>query len=600
MTATAKIKNNFVINVATVNGSGSQSANSVLLKSLFRMGIPVGGKNVFPSNIAGLPTWFWIRASQEGFLGRKKLADIVVTLNPQTYKEDINTLKPGGFYIYSADFILSDADKRSDVTFIPVPFKKLVDQATDAIKIKKLLINMLYVGILSELLKLDSEIVRNCIKDQLGKKASVLETNIKAFELGIEFARRELANIQLPFAVEKQPLQKNKIIIDGNSASALGMINGGCTFASWYPITPSSSVMESLIKYSEKLRLDEIGKKKIAVVQAEDELAAFSMVLGAGWAGARAVTATSGPGLSLMAEGAGYAYFAEVPSVIWDVQRAGPSTGLPTRTLQSDLLFASQLSHGDKRHPLLIPGTPEECYEFGQTCFDLAERLQQLVIVLSDLDLGMNLWISNEFKAGGKAYDRGKVLDFAELEKRNGFERYGDADGDGVPYRTLVGNAHPKAAYFTRGSGHNAKAQYTENSKEYKDNHLRLERKWQTAKNIVPAPIIKTQKNNVGLVFYGSTQVVIDEVLHELNKMGIQVDTMRIRALPFTASVEQFLIEHKTIYVIEQNRDAQMRSLLRIDFPENAAKLKSILHYDGTPITSDDIIEQYVTLERGQ
>jgi 2-oxoglutarate ferredoxin oxidoreductase subunit alpha len=591
--------NNFVINIATVNGSGSQSANNVLLKSLFRMGIPVGGKNVFPSNIAGLPTWFWIRANQKGFLGRKKFADIVVTLNPQTYKEDIKTLAPGGFFIHAAELVLSDSEKRNDVTIVPVPFKKLVDQATDAIKIKKLLTNMIYVGVLSELLKLDMEIVKKCIQDLLGKKASVLESNMKAFDLGAEFAKTELQSLKIPFQVQKQAPPTNKIIIDGNSAGALGLINGGCTFASWYPITPSSSLMESFIKFSEKLRVDQNGKRKFAVVQAEDELAAFSMVLGAGWAGARAITATSGPGLSLMAEGAGYAYFAEIPSVIWDVQRAGPSTGLPTRTLQSDLLFASQLSHGDKRHPILIPGTPEECYEFGQTCFDLAERLQQLIIVLSDLDLGMNLWITDEFQVGTKSYDRGKVLSSEQLEKLGGFERYRDVDGDGIPYRTLPGNSHMKAAYFTRGSGHNAKAQYTENSLDYKENHLRLEKKWQTAKSLMPTPILKDQGQKIGLIFYGSTQIVMDEVIFELSQKNILVDTLRIRALPFHDKIGEFINSHEKVYVIEQNRDAQMRSLLRMDFPENAMKLKSILHFDGTPITSDEIVEQFLSLERG-
>lgn len=595
--------NDFVLNIATVNGSGSQSANNILLRSLFRMGIPVGGKNVFPSNIAGLPTWFWIRANPHGFVGRKRLAHIIVALNPQTTVADLQTLAPGGFFIYPSGSGATDfkpTELRPDVTAVPVPFKELTDRSTDAVKIKKLITNMIYVGLLTELLKMDSEIVAQVIRDQLGKKASVLEVNLKAFEIGKQYAAENLAHLNLPFRAQKLAPPKGKIIIDGNAASALGLIHGGCSFGSWYPITPSSSVMESFIKFSHQLRKDEDGKNNFAVIQAEDELAAFSMVLGAGWAGSRAFTATSGPGLSLMAEGAGYAYFAEIPSVIWDVQRMGPSTGLPTRTLQGDLLFASQLSHGDKHHPLLIPGTVQECFEFGQTCFDLAERLQQLVIVLSDLDLGMNLWTTDEFPFGKMpSLDRGKVLSAEALESRGGFERYRDVDGDGIPYRTLPGNSHGKAAYFTRGSGHNAKAQYTESSQEHQENLDRLSRKWETAKALVPKPILRNfeagKNQNQGLIFYGSTQVVMDEVLHELKNHNLNFDTLRIRAVPFESLTEDFIKNHQTLFIIEQNRDAQMRSLLSMEFPALAGKLRSILHYDGTPITSDFIIDKILS-----
>lgn len=590
--------NDFVINIATVNGSGSQSANNVLLRSLFRMGVPVGGKNIFPSNIAGLPTWFWIRANPQGFVGRKPLADIVVTLNPQTFKEDLKTLASGGFYFYPSTFVIPEELKRPDITCVPVPFKQLTDESTDIGKIKKLVTNMVYVGLLAEILKIDSSILDQVLRDQLGKKASVLEVNQKAVAIGAKYARDNFAQLNFSFKAEKKDLPKDKIIIDGNSAAALGLVQGGCTFASWYPITPSTSMMEGFIKFADKLRKDESGKNKYAVVQAEDELAAFTMVLGAGWAGARAITATSGPGMSLMAEAAGYAYYAEVPSVLWNVQRVGPSTGLPTRTLQGDLMSAAQLSHGDKKHPILLPGTVQECFEFGQTCFDLAEGLQQLVIVMSDLDLGMNMWSSDSFDLTPRPYNRGKVLSAEALEKVTTFERYRDIDGDGIPYRTLPGNKHPKAPFFTRGSGHNAKAQYTENADEHFENMQRLSLKWETAKKMVPAPIVKGSGNKVGLVYYGSTEAVMEETLFELTQKGQKVDTLRIRAIPFGAQVEEFLKNHETIYVVEQNRDAQMKSLLVMEFPQFAAKLKSMVHFDGTPITADLITHKLLTSER--
>ena len=482
--------NNFVISVATVNGSGSQSANNILLKSLFRMGIPVGGKNVFPSNIAGLPTWFWIRADEKGFVARREHADIFVAMNPTTLKEDLKTVKNGGYFIYNSDLGIKPelTPELQEVQLIPISFKPLVDKSTDSIKIKKLVINMVYVGVIAKLLGIDVPTLNETIADQFDGKESVIEVNRKASEIGFAYAQE---NIKIPFLfkAEKSDRNKNKIMMDGNAAGALGWLFGGCTFTAWYPITPSSSIVENYIKFANKYRKDENGKNKFAVVQAEDELSAMCMVIGAGWSGARSITATSGPGLSLMAESAGFSYFTEIPTVIWNVQRMGPSTGMPTRTAQGDLLSSVFLSHGDTKHPCLIPGTIKECFEFGQTAFDVAERLQQLVIVLSDLDLGMNLWMEEKWDYPEKPYDRGKILSTADLEKVTQFERYADVDGDGIAYRTLPGTKSDKAAYFTRGSGHNRRAAYTEKSDEYLYIIDRLAKKWQTAKAYVPAPV---------------------------------------------------------------------------------------------------------------
>ncbi len=593
---------NFVINIATVNGSGSQTANTVLLRSLFRMGVPVGGKNVFPSNIAGLPTWFWIRANDKGHVGTKALADIVVSLNPQTFEEDQKCLPAGGFFFFSDEKV--DASKvRTDVNAIAIPFKKLTDQLKAPVKIKKLAGNMIYVGILAELLKIPSDVILKTIQDQLGGKASAVEPNLQALEVGRNFATNDLAHLTATgtgvwkFKAEGSISTKEKVLMDGNTAAALGLISGGCQFVSWYPITPSTSLVEAFQKFAPKVRQDGQGKNKFACVQSEDELSAFSMVLGAGWAGTRAMTATSGPGLSLMAEGAGYAYFAEVPSVIWDVQRMGPSTGLPTRNSQGDVLFAATLSHGDTKHILLFPGSLQECFEFGQVCFDLAERLQQLVIVLSDLDLGMNLWMSDQFVPLEKKYDRGNVLNADKLNSDQPFYRYQEQANDGIPNRTIIGNSNPKAAYFTRGSGHNFKAQYTESGVEYEKNMQRLERKWETAKTLVPKPIIENNGSSEGVLFFGSTNAVMDEVSEELSgKTGKKLNLCRVRAYPFTAEVEEFVKQNKNIFVVEQNRDAQMKTLLLQAFPEHAMKFKSVLHYSGAPISSDVVFAKIQSL----
>jgi 2-oxoglutarate ferredoxin oxidoreductase subunit alpha len=619
-------KNNFVITIATVNGSGSQSANNILLKTLFRMGVPVGGKNVFPSNIAGLPTWFWIRAEENGYVARRAKADIFVGMNPQTLLEDLKTLRSGGFFIYNSDLgtqLQSDLAqtivKEASIQLIPISFKPLVDQSTDSIKVKKLVINMIYVGVLAKLLNLDLEVLNLSIADQFENKDSVITVNKKAAELGYHYAETTLKDIPFPYQAITTEKNKNKVLMEGNTAAALGWLFGGCTFTAWYPITPSSSIVEKYIQLAQKYRKTSEGKNKFAVIQAEDELSSICMVLGAGWAGARSVTATSGPGLSLMAEAAGFSYFTEIPSVIWDVQRVGPSTGMPTRTAQGDLLSAVHLSHGDTKNPCLLPGNIQECFEFGQTAFDLAERLQQLVIVLSDLDLGMNLWMENKLTYPEKPFDRGKVLNAEDLEKIGQFERYGDPDKDGIPYRTLPGTWHEKASYFTRGSGHNAKAAYTEKSDEYQFIVDRLAKKWETAKTMVPAPVYlqsdpnlaskdqaskdqasKTQggkvqtKAQIGIIAYGSSDLAVKEAMHLLKEKNIETHYCRIRAVPLTPDILDFIQQHEVNFVVDQNRDGQMCELLKSEFNQVFHLIESIRHYDGTPITAESILEPIV------
>jgi 2-oxoglutarate ferredoxin oxidoreductase subunit alpha len=590
--------NNFVICIGTVNGSGSQSANNILLKTLFKMGVPVGGKNVFPSNIAGLPTWFWIRASEKGYLGRRKEADIVIAMNPQTLIQDQATVRSGGYFIYNADAGQLPADsKRTDIHYLGVPFKKLVDASTDQVKIKKLLINIIYVGVLTKLLQLDKELVVSCLKEQFGNKDSVVAPNLKGFEVGYNWIEENEVEVlsafkgALQFRAQKITQSKKYILMDGNTAAALGAIFGGGSFVSWYPITPSSSLVENFMKYAEELRKTDSGQKKFAVVQAEDELSAICMILGAGWAGARAMTATSGPGVSLMSEAAGFAYYTEIPCVVWDVQRVGPSTGMPTRTAQGDILSTVFLSHGDTKHPLLLPANIKECFEFGQQAFDLAERMQQIVFVMSDLDLGMNQWMEEAWDYPTKPYDRGKVLSEADLEQITTYHRYAETDNDAIAPRTLPGTKNMKAAYFTRGSGHNAKGLYTENSAEYQELVDRLSRKWITAQKYVPQPIIDDQKNKIGIIAYGSTDTPMQEAREILSANGMKTDYLRLRAVPFVDSVKTFIQSHNSVFVIEQNRDGQMAQLLTMEYPELATKLISIRQYDGAPMTAENIFE---------
>lgn len=587
------IVNNFVIDVATTNGSGSQSSNNILLKSLFRMGLPVGGKNLFPSNIQGLPTWFTIRVSEKGYTGNSLIIDIKIAMNLGSIYKDIKAVKPNGVFIYNKDLKFDKSKLRDDTLNIAIPFKEVILDITKSTLLKKLLTNIIYVGVLGQLIKMDFDILSKSIVDQFSGKKDLIDSNIKALKAGWDYAKKHI-NQDILYKIEtpkNKELNKNKILIDGNTAAGLGLAYAGCTFAAWYPITPSSSLMESFIKYANQLRVDNKNKKTFAVVQAEDELASIAMVAGAGWAGARAVTATSGPGLSLMAETAGLCYFAEIPSVIWDVQRAGPSTGLPTRTMQCDVSFAVTLSHGDTKHPVLIPGSPKECFEFAQTSLDLAERLQTLVIVLSDLDLGMNPRISNNFKYPSRPIDRGKILKKEDLDNMSEFARYRDTDGDGVAFRTLPGTENDLAAYFTRGTGHDEFSKYTEDNIQFKKTLDRLALKWQTAKTIMPKPIIDDKKNTVAIIAYGSSDFSMQETRDLLKKnYNLSTDYLRLRSVPFNNQVYEFIKNHQSVTVIDQNRDAQMHKLLQTSYPDLANKLFSVCHYDGLSLDADFLV----------
>jgi 2-oxoglutarate ferredoxin oxidoreductase subunit alpha len=603
-----RIVNDFSIQIATVNGSGSQSANSVLLRSIFHMGVPVSGKNLFPSNIAGLPTWYTIRVNKDGWVARKNEIDILIAMNPESAREDVLSLTPGAVVIFEETLKLNEL--RADLTFYPVPFDKLTAATGAEVKLRKLVRNMVYVGVAAHLLSIDMESVEKTVRKQFAKKVKAAELNLGAVRAGFDYATTMLPK-QDPFVVEPMHATDGKVVIDGNSAAALGALFAGVTVVSWYPITPSTSVVEDLIGYMKQYRVEQDGKASFAVVQAEDELAAIGMVLGAGWAGARAMTASSGPGLSLMAEFAGLGYYAEIPGVIFDVQRTGPSTGLPTRTSQADLTFIAGLSHGDTRHVILLPGSVKECYDFGVAAFDLAEQLQTPVFVLSDLDLGMNNWISEPFEYPEKPIDRGKVLNAQQLEELGGFARYKDVDGDGIPYRTLPGTDHPAAAYFTRGTGHNEKALYSERPEDYENNMLRLAHKFETAKTLVPNPILEgTGCERVGIVAFGSSHWAVVESRDQLlRESQLATDYLRIRAFPFTQQVSDFVASHDRIYVVEQNRDAQMTSLLKISLdPAATVKLHSVLHFNGLPldartvttaIAAQEIAVQQIAAEEG-
>ena len=592
-----RIVNDFSIQVATVNGSGSQSANIVLLRTIFTMGIPVSGKNLFPSNIAGLPTWYTIRASKHNYVARKQEVDVLVAMNPETAREDVLSLPSGAVAIHDESMNLSEY--RRDVIFYPVPFDKLTAAVCPEAKLRKLVKNMVYVGIVAQLLNMDLTKVEAAVRRQFAKKQKAADLNWSAVKAGHDYAAASLTK-QDPFLLETMDGTKGKIIIDGNSAAALGAMFAGATVVTWYPITPSSSVVESLIDYMKKYRIEQDGKANFAIVQAEDELAAAGMVLGAGWAGARSMTATSGPGISLMAEFCGLGYFAELPGVIFDIQRVGPSTGMPTRTMQGDLLAVAYLSHGDTKHVMLLPASVNECYEFSMAAFDLAERLQTPIFVLSDLDLGMNNWMSEPFAYPEKPLDRGKVLTKEDLERLGGFARYKDVDGDGIPYRTLPGTDHPKAAYFTRGSGHNEKALYTERPDEYQSLMERLARKFETARSLVPAPeVVQTGKSPIGLIAFGSTDFALRESRDQLKKeYQLDTDYLRLRAFPFPPEVLAFIASHNRVYVVEQNRDAQMLSLLKLDIPaEQTPKLRSIRHFNGLPVDAHSITSELVRQE---
>jgi 2-oxoglutarate ferredoxin oxidoreductase subunit alpha len=595
--AKTRVINEFSINVATVNGSGSQSANSVLLKSIFGMGVPVSGKNLFPSNIAGLPTWYTIRASKYGYVARTRDPEILVALNPETGRQDMLNLPKGGVAIYEENLKLEQY--REDVACYPVPFDKITAAICPEAKLRKLVKNMVYVGVVAQLLSIELEVVERGLRKQFSKKQKVFDLNFGAVKSGFDYAQEKFTKHD-PYFIERMDQTAGKIVIDGNAACGMGAVFAGVTVVAWYPITPSTSVIEATTDLLKKFRVTLEGKATFAVVQAEDELAAIGMVMGAGWAGARSMTSTSGPGISLMAEITGLGYYAEIPGVIVDVQRTGPSTGMPTRTQQSDLLSVAFLSHGDTKHIVLLPGSVKECFELTYAAFDLAERLQTPVFVLSDLDLGMNNWMSEPFDYPATPLDRGKVLTKEDLDRLGGFARYRDVDGDAIGWRTLPGTNHPKASYFTRGSGHNDAAVYTEKPDEYVEVMERLLRKFESARKLVPPPVIvKDGTSKVGFLAFGSTDFALRESLDQLEKEhGLSVDYMRIRAFPFSHEIHDFVASHERVYVVEQNRDAQLASLLKLDLPaEQVVKLRSILHYNGLPIDARTITEEFATKE---
>ncbi|MFP5206250.1 MAG: 2-oxoacid:acceptor oxidoreductase subunit alpha [Acidobacteriota bacterium] len=597
LSARPRVVNDFTIIVATVNGSGSQSANSILLKSIFGMGVPVSGKNLFPSNIAGLPTWYTIRASKDGYVARKRQSDLLVALNPETGREDILALPPGAAAIYEENMNLKQY--RDDVICYPVPFDKITAAVCPEAKLRKLVKNMVYVGVAAQLLHIDLNVVEKSVKQQFAKKQKVFDLNFGAVKAGFDYAASTFTKQDRLF-VEPMNETKGKIIIDGNAACGMGAVFAGVTVIAWYPITPSTSLVEAATDLLKKFRVTPEGKATFAVVQAEDELAAIGMVLGAGWAGARSMTSTSGPGISLMAEFSGLGYYAELPGVIFDVQRTGPSTGMPTRTQQADLLSTAFLSHGDTKHVVLLPGSVKECFELSMAAFDLTERLQTPVFVLTDLDLGMNNWMSEPFEYPEKPLDRGKVLTAEDLQRLGGFARYRDVDGDGIPYRTLPGTNHPKASYFTRGSGHNDAAGYTEKPDEYQQVVDRLARKFEHARTLVPAPVtVSNGKSKVGFLAFGTTDFALRESLDQIrSEYGKSIDYMRIRAYPFAHEIHDFVASHERVYVVEQNRDAQMVSLLKLDLPaDQVVKLRSILNYNGLPIDARTITDEFATKE---
>ena len=589
--------NDFSIRVATVNGSGSQTANLVLLRSIFQMGVPVSGKNLFPSNIAGLPTWFTIRANEDGYIAAKKRVDFLIAMNVETAREDVLALEPGAAVLY--DEPLQLASLRDDLIFYPVPFDKLVADICRDAKLRRLVRNMIYDGVVARLLDIDMSEMEAALNRQLGRKPKAVDLNKGALDAGFQYATDELEKRD-PLVVRRSTKTEGLILIEGNAAAAIGSMMAGVTVVAWYPITPSSSLCESLIGLLKEHRIDpDTGKATFAVVQAEDEIAALGMTLGAGWAGARAMTSTSGPGVSLMGEFAGLGYYAEVPAVIFDVQRVGPSTGLPTRTAQGDILTTAFLSHGDTRHMMLFPASVEECYSMAMDAFDLSERFQTPVFVMSDLDLGMNTWMSPEFEYPNDPPDRGKVVDADTLERIGKFGRYRDVDGDGIPYRTIPGDDMP--AFFTRGSGHNEWAQYSERPEDYQKNVNRLARKFETARTWMPEPIVDiNRKAEIGIIAYGTTHWAIVECRDRLLKENeLQTSYYRLCGYPFRTALASFVKRHARVYVVEQNRDAQMMTLIKLDIPVDlTSRLHSVLHYTGDPIDADSVGEG-ILLEEG-
>jgi 2-oxoglutarate/2-oxoacid ferredoxin oxidoreductase subunit alpha len=593
-----RVVNNMSIQVATVNGSGSQSSNTVLLRSIFQMGVPVSGKNLFPSNIAGLPTWYTIRANQDGYIARKKEIDFVIAMNAETAQEDVMSLAPGAGVLYDEPLNLNKL--RSDLIFYPVPYDKLVAPVCPEAKLRKLVKNMIYVGVAAQLLGIDMAEVEKALRKQFATKVKAANLNLAAVRAGFDYAVANLTK-QDPYFIQRMDKNQGMIIIDGNSAAALGCMFAGVTVVTWYPITPSSSLVETLIDYLKEYRIGPDGKATFAVVQAEDELAAIGMVLGAGWAGARSMTATAGPGISLMAEFVGLAYYAEVPGVVWDIQRVGPSTGLPTRTSQGDILSTAFLSHGDTKNILLLPCSVAECFSMAQDAFNLAEQFQTLVFVMSDLDLGMNNWMSDPFEYPKEPINRGKVLAKADLDRMGGFARYKDVDGDGIGYRTLPGTEHPAAAYFTRGTGHNEKSGYSERPDDFEKNMERINKKFETARSFVPRPelISGKSKSKVGIIAFGTSHWAIIESRDQLRaEYNIETDYLRLKAYPFSREVHEFIEQHDRVYVVEQNRDAQMLSMIKLDIKsELVTRLRSIAHIHGLPLDARSVTDELMSME---
>ncbi len=585
--------NDFVVKFANVNGSGSASANLLFAKSILRMGVPVAPRNIFPSNIQGLPTWFEVRVNEAGWRGRRGGVDLMVAMNPQTWDQDIKEIEPGGYLFYDSSKALPPSKFRDDIVVIGMPLTEICNREYSDPRQRQLFKNIIYVGALSALLEIEPEAIAELIGELYKGKETLLKPNVQAMNMGRTYATNEL-DWPLGIRVQRANAVGEKIFIEGNSAAALGCVYGGATVAAWYPITPSSSLAEAFAKHCKRFRTDPAtGKARYAIVQAEDELASIGIVIGAGWNGSRAFTCTSGPGISLMQEFIGLAYFAEIPAVLFDIQRGSPSTGMPTRTQQADLVSCAYASHGDTKHVLIFPEDPKEAFEFAALSFDLAERLQTPIFVMMDLDIGMQDWLCEPLAWDeSRRFDRGKVMGYADLEAGKDFGRYLDVDGDGIPYRTYPGTHPNRGAFFTRGTTKDRYARYSEDGATYVDNMERLLRKFETAKKYIPVPVRKSaaQPTRVGAIYFGSTGAAMEEALATLAGQGIHLDTLRIRAFPFHDEIADFIADHDQVFVIEQNRDAQMRMLLVNEMPVDPAKLLSVLHYDGTPITARFIL----------
>jgi 2-oxoglutarate ferredoxin oxidoreductase subunit alpha len=594
MTSSLQSTNDFVVKFANVNGSGSASANSLFAKSILRMGVPVAARNIFPSNIQGMPTWYEVRVTEKGHLGRRGGVDLAVAMNPQTWDRDVAEIEPGGYLFYDSTKPLLPSRFRDDITVIGVPLTQMCNARYALPRERQLFKNIVYVGALAALLEIEPAVIEQLFAEQFAGKDRLIKANVEALHLGVDYARQHLAPIRLK--VRRADAVADNIYVDGNSAAALGAVYGGATVCAWYPITPSTSLAEAFTDYCQTLRNDpQTGRARYAIVQAEDEIASIGIVVGAGWNGARAFTCTSGPGVSLMQEFVGLSYFAEIPAVIFDVQRGGPSTGMPTRTQQADILLAAYASHGDTKHVLLLPADPGECFEMGALAFDLADRLQTTIFVMLDLDIGMNEWLTRPFTwDDSRRLDRGKVMTYEDLEAGREFARYLDVDGDGVPYRTYPGVHPTKGGYFTRGSSRNPYARYSEEGAVYVDNMERLLRKFDTAKGLIPAPVRRPARRptHTGVIYYGSTTPALHEALDALEGMGRHLDALRVRGFPFADEVSRFIAEHDRVFVVEQNRDGQLRTLLMNECGVDPGKLEPVLHYDGTPITARFIADR--------